>query len=78
MLARLSLRARLVLGVIALAALGLAVVDVASYASLSSFLIQRTDQSLAAARAGGDRGHGMSDEGCGHGDRPPPGLAPAT
>jgi two-component system OmpR family sensor kinase len=76
MLARLSLRARLMLGVIALAALGLAVADVATYASLSSFLIQRTDQSLAAAQAGGDHGHGMSDEGCGRGDRPPPGSRP--
>jgi two-component system OmpR family sensor kinase len=75
MLARLSLRARLVLGVIALAALGLAVADVATYASLSSFLIQRTDQSLAAAQ--GDAGHGHGDdEGCGHGDRPPPGSRP--
>jgi two-component system, OmpR family, sensor kinase len=77
MLARLSLRARLMLGVIALAALGLAVADVATYASLSSFLIQRTDQSLAAAQAGGgDHGHGMSYGGCGRGDLPPPGSRP--
>jgi two-component system, OmpR family, sensor kinase len=76
MLARLSLRARLVLGVIALAALGLAVADVATYASLRSFLIQRTDQSLAAARADDGHGHGMSDDACGHGDRPPPGSRP--
>ena len=75
MIARLSLRTRLVLGVIALAALGLGVADVATYASLSSFLIQRTDQSLAAAQ--GDAGHGHGDnEGCGHGDRPPPGSRP--
>jgi two-component system OmpR family sensor kinase len=75
MLARLSLRARLVLGVIALAALGLGVADVATYASLSSFLIQRTDQSLAAAQGDAGHGHGY-DEGCGHGDHPPPGSRP--
>jgi len=75
MLTRLSLRARLVLGVIALAALGLAVADVATYASLRSFLIQRTDQSLAAADPDGGHGHGSYD-GCGQGDRPPPGSRP--
>ena len=37
-LGRLSLRARLVLGVIVLAAVGLAVADIATYASLRSFL----------------------------------------
>src|SRR5215203_385401 len=47
-LGRLSLRARLVLGVIAIAALGLAVADVATYASLRSFLIDRTDSALDA------------------------------
>src|SRR5436190_11986576 len=41
-----SLRARLVLGVIVLAALGLAIADIATYASLRSFLVQRTDRSL--------------------------------
>lgn len=46
MLRRLSLRARLVLGVIILAAAGLAAADVATYASLRSFLIERTDASL--------------------------------
>jgi two-component system OmpR family sensor kinase len=76
MLARLSLRARLVLGVIALAALGLAVADVATYASLRSFLIQRTDQSLAAVRPDRGPGHGMSDDGCGRGDHGPPGSRP--
>jgi two-component system, OmpR family, sensor kinase len=43
---RLSLKARLILGVIVLAGVGLAAADVATYASLHSFLIQRTDQSL--------------------------------
>jgi two-component system, OmpR family, sensor kinase len=46
MVRRLSLRARLVLGVIVLAALGLAIADIATYASLRSFLVQRTDRSL--------------------------------
>jgi two-component system OmpR family sensor kinase len=43
---RLSLRARLVLGVIALAAAGLAVADIATYASLRSFLLDRVDRTL--------------------------------
>jgi two-component system OmpR family sensor kinase len=43
---RLSLRARLVLGVIVLAALGLLIADVVTYASLSSFLVSRTDAAL--------------------------------
>jgi two-component system OmpR family sensor kinase len=46
---RLSLRARLVLGVIALAVVGLAAANVATYASLRSFLFDRTDHSLDAA-----------------------------
>jgi two-component system, OmpR family, sensor kinase len=49
MLAAISLRARLVLGVIVLAALGLALADVATYASLRSFLFHRTDSTLQAA-----------------------------
>jgi two-component system OmpR family sensor kinase len=46
MLTRLSLRARLVLAVIVLAALGLGVADVATYTSLRSFLFTRADASL--------------------------------
>ena len=46
MLRELSLRSRLVLGVICLAALGLAVADIATYTSLRSFLINRTDTAL--------------------------------
>ena len=46
MFSRLSLRARLVLGVIVLAAAGLTVANVATYTSLRSFLLDRTDQSL--------------------------------
>jgi two-component system OmpR family sensor kinase len=48
-LRRLSLRARLILGVIALAAIGLAAADVATYTSLRMFLVSRTDDSLDAA-----------------------------
>ncbi len=56
MLARLSLRARLLLGVIALAAIGLVTADAVTYTSLKSFLIQRVDASLSAdAHFGGPR-----------------------
>ena len=51
---QLSLRARLVLGVIVLAAIGLAGADVATYASLRSFLVERTDESRVERR----RAHG--------------------
>ncbi|HXH96153.1 MAG TPA: HAMP domain-containing sensor histidine kinase [Gaiellaceae bacterium] len=44
----LSLRARLLLGVVVLAAVGLVVADVATYTSLRSFLLHRVDQSLEA------------------------------
>ena len=43
---RLSLRARLLLAVVALAAVGLVVANVATYSSLSSFLLDRTDSTL--------------------------------
>jgi two-component system, OmpR family, sensor kinase len=52
---RLSLRARLILGVIALATVGLLVADVATYGSLRSFLVSRTDDSLDAAYASAAR-----------------------
>jgi two-component system, OmpR family, sensor kinase len=45
-LARLSLRARLILAMITLGAVGLVAADVATYSSLSSFLIDRTDSTL--------------------------------
>jgi two-component system OmpR family sensor kinase len=45
-LGRLSLRSRLVLGVICLALVGLVAADVATYSSLQSFLVDRTDRSL--------------------------------
>jgi two-component system OmpR family sensor kinase len=48
-LRQLSLRTRLILGVIVLAAVGLVAADVATYSSLRSFLIDQTDTSLDAA-----------------------------
>ncbi|HEU5476403.1 MAG TPA: HAMP domain-containing sensor histidine kinase [Gaiellaceae bacterium] len=48
MLARLSLRARLLLGVVLLTALGLVAADVATYGSLRSFLLHRVDTGLEA------------------------------
>src|SRR5215212_7074865 len=71
MLARLSLRARLVLGVIVLAAVGLAAADVATYASLQSFLVDRTDRSLTQLQRGAE--HDL-ERGCwDHDGRPVPG-----
>ena len=72
MLQRLSLRARLVLGVLVLAAAGLAAADVATYTSLGSFLIQRTDNTLDASHESanprdspGPGGHGPGGGGGG-------------
>src|ERR1043166_4462767 len=48
MLRRLSLRARLLLGVVVLAGVGLVVADVVTYTSLRSFLFHRTDGDLEA------------------------------
>ena len=61
MLGRLSLRARLLLAVLALATVGLLAADIATYSSLSSFLIDRTDSSLrdtahSISQPGGDLG----------------------
>jgi two-component system, OmpR family, sensor kinase len=46
---RLSLRARLLLAVAAVALVGLVAADVATYTALRSFLVDRVDESLAAA-----------------------------
>jgi two-component system OmpR family sensor kinase len=72
---RLSLRARLVLGVIVLCAAGLAAADVATYASLRSFLVERTDESLQDLQRGAEREfrHGCDDSG----RRPPRGASPS-
>ena len=48
MLARLSLRSRLLLGTIVLAAVGLVAADVATYTSLRSYLYGRVDNTLGA------------------------------
>jgi two-component system, OmpR family, sensor kinase len=48
-LSRLSLRARLLLAVAAVALVGLVVADVATYTALRSFLVDRVDDSLVAA-----------------------------
>ena len=67
MLQRLSLRARLLLAVLAVAAVGLVAADIATYRALSSFLVDRTDNSL------GDSAHSIRRPG---GDRAaPPGVA---
>ena len=47
-MSRVSLRARLLLGVVVLAGLGLVAADVATYTSLRSFLLQRVDNGLEA------------------------------
>jgi two-component system, OmpR family, sensor kinase len=64
---RLSLRARLLLGVVVLAALGLVAADVATYSSLHSFLLSRVDNTLEADHLGAEhqdleRGPGPPDE----------------
>ena len=64
MMRRLSLRARLLLGVVVLAALGLVAADVATYSSLQSFLLQRVDNTLEADH------HGAENRDLEHG--PPP------
>ena len=65
MLGRLSLRARLILGTITLAAVGLLVADIATYSSLRSFLIDKTDSALDAAH--------LAVQGALLGPGPPPG-----
>ncbi len=51
---RLSLRARLLLGVVVLAALGLVAADIATYSSLHSFLLTRVDNTLQADHVGAE------------------------
>ena len=73
MLARLSLRARLILAVITLGAVGLVAADIATYSSLSSFLISRTDSTLDQSHMQAAQSVGESDfHGGGFG--PGPGL----
>ena len=75
MLGGMSLRARVVLGVMALAAIGLGVANVATYASLRDFVLDRTDDSLRDSGVPIARWfvqHGCRDVG----GRPPPGAEP--
>ena len=55
MLPRLSLRARLLLGVLVLASAGLLVADTITYTSLRSFLLDRVDSTLDADHQGAER-----------------------
>jgi two-component system OmpR family sensor kinase len=71
LLARLSLRARLIIAVIALAAVGLVAADFATYSSLRSFLIHRTDNSLQQAHVAAEHALGPQPEESDHG-RPGP------
>jgi two-component system, OmpR family, sensor kinase len=66
-MSRLSLRARLVLGVLAVGLVGLVAADIATYTSLRSFLLQRVDRQLDQDHGGfgGPGQHGM-----------PPGFGP--
>ncbi len=64
---RLSLRARLLLGVCLLAAVGLVAADIATYASLRSFLVQQVDAALESGHQGFGRGGGL-------GSPPPEGV----
>jgi hypothetical protein len=52
MLSRLSLRTRLILGVILLAGIGIVAADAATYTQLRSFLLQRVDNTLTASHPG--------------------------
>jgi two-component system OmpR family sensor kinase len=69
-LARLSLRARLIITVIALVAIGLVAADFATYSSLRSFLVQRTDNSLQQAHLAAERALNPPREESDHGPAP--------
>jgi two-component system OmpR family sensor kinase len=80
-----SLRARLMLGLLALAAVGLLVADAISYAALRSYLFDRTDQQVQTAVQVVGRGLGAPQVIQGGRGRltipvppPPPGAAPGS
>jgi two-component system OmpR family sensor kinase len=75
-LGRLSLRARLLLAVFVLAAVGLAAADAATYTSLRSFLLARVDKTLEAGHGQVERTD-VADGGDGDGHQPPRGAPPA-
>jgi two-component system OmpR family sensor kinase len=74
-MSRLSLRVRLLLGVVLLAALGLAAADIATYQSLHDYLFSRVDNTLNAVHPGIEQ---TAFRGEGHGPGPdeiaPPGY----
>jgi two-component system OmpR family sensor kinase len=74
-LQRLSLRARLILGVIALAGIGLVAADVVTYTSLHSFLISRTDDFLDTAHSSAESALQGPGRGGSHGGEPPSSTA---
>ena len=83
----LSLRARLILGTVALVFIGLAVADVVTYSQLRSFLIKQTETSLQAAHVAvegaftrGSRGppDGRGRDAGGSDSRPPAPDGPAA
>ena len=76
MLGALSLRTRLVLGVLVLAAAGLAAADAATYTSLRSFLVQRVDKTLDADHPQGPGRGPHGKPGGGPGDFGPCGPRP--
>ncbi|HST25461.1 MAG TPA: HAMP domain-containing sensor histidine kinase [Gaiellaceae bacterium] len=69
---RLSLRTRLVLGLLVLAAVGLVAADIATYQSQQSFLFQQTDQTLQNEHQFADQAGNRGSDG--PGPRTPPGL----
>jgi two-component system, OmpR family, sensor kinase len=66
----LSLKARLVLGVVVLALVGLVAADIATYKALGSFLVQRTDNTLDSQHQSYEHGPGPNH---GFDGRPGPG-----
>ena len=78
MLSRLSLRARLLLGVVILVALGLGAADVATYGSLRSFLLHRVDRGLEAGHRAFEhpqpQGPPPGEDQSRHGGPPPEGV----
>ena len=72
MLSRLSLRARLLLGVVVLSLLGLAAADIATYVSLRSFLVHQVDVRLEAGHGGAEALGEHPENGEGGGPQLPP------
>ncbi len=84
-----SLRARLLVGLVALVTVGLATVGAVTYAEQRSFLLQRVDQEVTSRQVSDDlngpgpgalalHGHGPPDGGGGRGGGGPVALPPST